>query len=58
MDVDEDHVGAGGGDAGQGLVDVAGGPDHVDQALAYSNAETEARQQKRGLWPMWLGETK
>jgi endonuclease YncB( thermonuclease family) len=31
-------------------------PDHVDQALAYSNAEAEARKARVGLWPYWLGE--
>jgi endonuclease YncB( thermonuclease family) len=30
--------------------------DRVDQAVAYSNAEAEARREKRGLWPQWLGE--
>lgn len=31
-------------------------PQNVDTALAYSRAETEARRERRGLWPVWMGE--
>jgi endonuclease YncB( thermonuclease family) len=31
-------------------------PDHIAQALSYSNAEAEARKERRGLWLYWLGE--
>lgn len=33
-------------------------PDHADEAAVYSRAEFEAREARRGLWPMWLGEAK
>lgn len=31
-------------------------PQLVDTALAYARAETEARRERRGLWPIWMGE--
>lgn len=33
-------------------------PDHADEAAVYSRAEVEAREGRRGLWPVWLGEAK
>ena len=33
-------------------------PQLVTTALAYSNAEVEARKERRGLWATWMGETK
>ncbi|MFN4018221.1 MAG: thermonuclease family protein [Reyranella sp.] len=31
-------------------------PQLVETALSYAKAETEARREKRGLWPVWMGE--
>lgn len=31
-------------------------PQLVETALAYDRAETEARRERRGLWPLWMGE--
>jgi endonuclease YncB( thermonuclease family) len=31
-------------------------PDRLPQAMTYADAEAEARQARRGLWPQWLGE--
>ncbi len=31
-------------------------PQLVDMALAYAKGETEARCERRGLWPVWMGD--
>lgn len=31
-------------------------PQLVETALSYAKAETEARRERRGLWPVWMGE--
>jgi len=32
-------------------------PDRIATSLAYAEAEGEARRGRRGLWPVWLGES-
>ena len=31
-------------------------PQLVETALSYAKAETDARRERRGLWPVWMGE--